>query len=169
MPLKHPLSLALSVSLPPVTQSFTLPYRRLAVGSASETSNSPEHPDVLQNGILPSSKVNAAPLPIRWGEGIELLRLAIPDGRTCPTPRSFPSLHRMGRGLGRGALQLSATAFFRRQRAADWLRYSRVKLCATSGSAFRFMVLQRVKKACCNGKFMLLRDMPLPRLEESGL
>jgi len=71
--------------------------------------------------------VSEKSLPIRPGEGIEPLQWPVPDGAARPTARSFPSPHRMGRG----ALQLSTTAFFRRRTV------SRVKLCVTGNAVFR--------------------------------
>jgi|GEM_PF-1193030 len=113
-----------------VTETFSLPYWRFATGIPSALSRLFERAGGPQNTILPSSQVNAAPLPTRWGEGkdpgVGRVRPSGIDHRKC----SIPSPHRMGRGLGRGAMQLSAAAF-RLGTVTDWLRYSRLKVCAT--------------------------------------
>jgi len=121
-------------------QSFTLPYRRLAVGAGLDRSSASDLAEAPQKALLPCSKVNVAPLPnplpIRWGEGKDQGAGHVRSSGIAHRKSSIPSPHPMGRGLGRGAPQLSATAFFRRRRAPDWLRRGRVKLCVT-GKAIR--------------------------------
>jgi len=120
-----------------VAQSFALLYRSHSVTIRRR-----------KNAVADSC---SAPLPIRWGEGIELLRWSMPDGRTRPTPRSFPSPHRMGRGLGIGATftlllgRFTICGVAARSETLDNCnalptasrRYSRVKLCATNASTFQ--------------------------------
>jgi|GEM_PF-177821 len=69
-----------------------------------------------------SEKSLPGPLPIRWGEGKDLYVGRVALSGIDRSQDSFPSPHRMGRG----ALQLSANAFFRRRTAADWLRNGRL-------------------------------------------
>ncbi|MBM3832739.1 MAG: prepilin-type N-terminal cleavage/methylation domain-containing protein [Verrucomicrobia bacterium] len=120
-----------------VAQTFSLLYRRFAIGISSAPSRTFEPTGDPQNRLLPSSKVNVAPRPIRWGEGKDLSAGRVRPSGIAHRKSSIPSPHRMGRGLGRGALQLSATAFFRRRRATDGRRCSRLKVCATTSGVRR--------------------------------
>jgi len=61
----------------------------------------------LSNNLLVNcgwGRQKAAPLPIRWGEGKFLGNRIDSNLSKADAPSSFPSLHPMGRGLGRGAL-----------------------------------------------------------------
>jgi len=152
-----------------VAQSFTLLHRRFAIGIASALSRAFELARGPRNAILPSSKVNVTPpnpLPIRWGEGKDRgaghVDLSGIDHRKC----SIPSPHRMGRG----ALRLSAAAFFRRRTVADWLRCSRLKVCAAI-IAFAFApsdAFSRGATVDSTGRAAAVRSAQLPSPQGRG-